>query len=138
MTVPTKLDIDRIIALEAASEDDWKEVLEGVVVTSSRAEENFSPDAEQTRLGKVLTIALGNAMKQGQVSADEIPDVASYLLSGIKKLQTKSDEAFFLASLADHWPWFPIAAIGAQSTSPAATSREMIEQLAKQPVQLST
>ena len=58
------------------------------------------------KLGQSLTLQLAQALKAGNITEEDLPTAASYILNRIDTLKTKEELIQFLTDLASKWTFF--------------------------------
>lgn len=63
-------------------------------------------EAYKDRIGERLTLRMAQALKDGEITEDELPVIASYLLENIDKCKNSSEIFDFLVKIAKKWSFF--------------------------------
>jgi hypothetical protein len=121
--------VEQIVDLEDADEKNWKDVLRSF-------HEQYSPlvepvlitQEEKEQLATKLTNQLIDGLKKGKVTTEELPDIASYIVDNIERINTANDKADFLYVLPIRFPLFSTF-IG-NSIDTTTSARDQITQLA--------
>jgi len=66
----------------------------------------FIDPTNKNRIGKKLTVCIGEAVENGQLQVENIPEVCKCILTVIDTISTYDDLKQFFNKLATTWPFF--------------------------------
>jgi hypothetical protein len=86
-------------------------------------------EAYKNKIGERLTRKLAQAVKGGQITPEELPNISSYILTNIDNAKTNSELLTFLEEVASKWPIFSETLTIEQSQNAEDNKEEKVEQI---------
>lgn len=85
--------------------------------------------AYRDKIGMLLTDRLISALKNNEISEEEMPNVTSFILGGIDAVQTQEQMLTFLQDLNTKWPIFSSVVTVEKGESIEKRDEEKVEQM---------
>lgn len=60
----------------------------------------------KNKVGMKITVRIGQAIKSGELSDNDLPEVCNYVLIAIETIKNHDELIGFLTNLTDRWPFF--------------------------------
>lgn len=95
-------------------------------------------NAFKEKIGQRLTLRLAQAVQNKEITPEELPNIASYILENIDNKKTNAELVAFLDEISVKWPFFADTATSEKETAEMQEKNQKTQEITNQIQQMQS